>query len=120
MFLEPDDERMNLDNYDQILVGELSTAPLHHTPHELDFAECSTVPTTLVLLAITPLYLKRILIFTTFLEESHGKIYCRRLFNYTENLRYGVTKMKNKARQREYIYLRKMNGKINQRRYWRG
>ena len=125
VFLEPDNERMNLDDYDQILVGEPFTAPLHHTPHELDLGESSTVPTVPATIApvlpvITPLYLERTLIFTPFLEERHRKIYCRRLFNYPNDVRYGVTKMKKKARQREYIHLRKTHGKINQRRYWRG
>ena len=107
MFLEPDDERMNLDDYKQILIGNSFTDPLHHTPHELHVGESSIVPTvpattTPVLPAITPLYLERTLIFMPFLEESHRKIYCRMLFNYPYYLRYGVTKMKNKARQREF------------------
>ena len=45
MFLEPDDERMNLDDYDQILISDSTMAPLHHTSHELDLGESSTVQT---------------------------------------------------------------------------
>ena len=45
MFLEPDDERMNLDNYDQILIGDSITAPFHHISHELDLGESSIVQT---------------------------------------------------------------------------
>ena len=69
MFLEPDDERMNLDDYDQILIGESFTDTLHHTPFELDLGEVSTIQTVLatialVLPAIIPLYLEHTLIFT--------------------------------------------------------
>ena len=39
MFLEPNDERMNLDDEDQILIGDSITAPLHHTPYELDLGD---------------------------------------------------------------------------------
>jgi len=42
VFLEPDDERMNLDDYDQILISDSTMAPLHHIPHELDLGESST------------------------------------------------------------------------------
>ena len=45
VFLEPDDERMNLDNYDQILIGDSTTTLLHRTSHKLDLGESSTVQT---------------------------------------------------------------------------
>ena len=54
MFLKPDDERMNLDDYDQILIDDSTTAPLHHTSHELDLGESSIVQT--VLATIVPVF----------------------------------------------------------------
>ena len=69
VFLEPHDKRMNLDNYDQILIGESLTALLHHTPHELDLGESSAiqrVPVTIALVipTVIPLYLNCTLLFT--------------------------------------------------------
>ena len=45
MFLEPDDERVDLDNYDQILIGDSTMDLLHRISHELDLGESSTVQT---------------------------------------------------------------------------
>jgi hypothetical protein len=56
------------------------------------------------------------MVLTPFLEESHSRIFRREIYDYPDELKYGVTQMKNRRRRAEYIHFRKGGGSHRQKR----
>lgn len=95
-------------------MGEATIASFLSSSYEPPNVATFDIPTSVL---STPLLLsEHTYMFTPFLEESHRKIFSRKIFVYPDALKYGVTQMKNKQRQQGYINLRKLGGAHNQKR----
>ena len=59
---------------------------------------------------LPPLQFIQSVVLTPFLEESHSRIFRKEIYDYPDQLKYGVTQMKNRRRRAEYIHFRKGGG----------
>ena len=104
-----------LPGFDRFITGE-AAAPSTSEPHTTETLETSTFEPPLrsvrdrsptpfamrphrqrpTLPSLPSLQFIQLLVLTLFLEESHSRIFRREIYNYPDELKYGVTQVKNR------------------------